>query len=474
MRKILIILLVFSVFFSACSANQEATSKENNNAKQTSKQNIKLVVKPYKTKYIQSNGITIDSLEKKISTSKGKATLYLLQIHGLKNKDIESKINKDIEESINNNIQNYVEGSNEKPDSFYTAPELNANNLVSISLYSDYSGFREGLLYRLSDGKRIFLKDLFTEGTDYVSFLNRKIIEKILLGYGDESEFLREPFSTIAPDQSFSISVSNLNIIFHKDQSGFAVDYVISIPLVEIDDYVDLLDKQKDPGKEIYENTRNIVKHNNIFVTETQEPVQEKNGNFNLRFPVISGMRNPVMEKRVDKFIRDSLNEVKESYPTASGERYVDIEMYSSFNCYDYLCIVWQGFSDPSQAGPWPLQLKAYTIDLKTGKLVNPKEMLNNYANNNEAFKAAFTKKILSDLRYYAGNMNIDNIEKHGTDSAYSFLVNNSTIYFLEYGSSDEPKIAVYFRENLISTTPISVEASFVTDLNTPPELFFK
>jgi hypothetical protein len=314
MRKnigVILILLLF-ILFSSCSTKQETIIKENHTVKQPQKQDIKLVVKPFKTKYLQPNGIAVNNIDTFIDTSRGKMKLTLVQIAGLKNKDIENKINSDIEEnignSVKNSIENSIENSYERRQTFHTFVELNTNNLISIYMLSNYSSYNEGFLYRLSDGKRLYLKDVLTEGTDYVPFLNQKIIEEILSGYDEEGDILREPFSTIAPNQAFIINESSLGIIFHKGEAGFARDYEIRIPLSEIDDYVDLLDKQENLDKSIYEKPYDTLKYNNIFISETRELAQTKNGDVSLGYPVISGMRNPDIEKSINKIIKTEEN----------------------------------------------------------------------------------------------------------------------------------------------------------------------
>lgn len=476
----IITILLFSILLSSCSTKNETITREMDTFKPSPKQEIKLVPKSNKIKYLQSNGIAINSIEKFIDTPKGEAKITLTQIDGLKNKDIENKINKDIEENMISCVKNPIETSTEKPfASSYV--ELNANNLISITIHTYFSGFREGLLYRLSDGKRLYLKDIFTEGTDYVSLLNRIIIEKILGGYDEESDILRVPFSTIAPNQAFTINETSIGILFREGEAGFALDYEIRILLSEIDDYVDLIDKQKDLDKSIYEKPYNTLKYNNIFFNESNERIQTKDGNVSLTYPIISGMENPDIENNINKTIGAKADEILDSYylkdlKTLSMyvEGDVTLNMHVSFNYYDYLCITWSRYLYPSESGLPDISLEAYTFDLKTGKLVDEKKLFNSYANNNEAFKAAFTEKILEDFKYFTGDKNIARKMIHGTDTAYDYLLKNSKIYFICYSLSDEPRIRVYLEENLISPNAFEAEAGLNTVLHTAPNLFFK
>jgi hypothetical protein len=481
MKNFLILITLLLFLFSACSNGKNETSKESSNIKPAQKQDIKLAAKPIKIKYLQSNGITVDSVQRKVDTSMGKSSLYLMQIRGLKDKNIENQINKDIEENVMRYVQDHDTAEIKELQGFYTTEELNVNNLFSIDISSDHTGSRRGLLYRLSDGKRLGLKDVFTEGTDYVSLLNRKIIENILQGYPEEDEILKEPFSTICPDQPFTINPYSLNIMFDRGEAGFAQDYVINIPLREIDDYVDLLDKQEDLDKNIYEKTYCITKYNNLLIGDTEELVQADKGKIYLNYPVISSMDDPDIQKKVNEIIKNTAYEIQKSYypqgseaESISYEGHKSMNMHVSFNCCDYIGLIWQDIKPSSKPDVYQLLQKTCTIDLKTGKLVDPKEMLDSYANSNMEFKRAFTQKILNVLRSTAENINIRNIEKLGIDEAYSFLVNNSTIYFTGYGFRDEPRIAVYYNENLISPLPAMGEAAFYTDLNTQPESFFK
>lgn len=481
MTKFLEVILaaLLILFIPACNSNKESHLEEV--IKETPapivKQKIKLAVKTNRAEYTLTNALEVlssESFEKEIDTSKGKVKCYFVQINGLRDKAIESKLNQYIIDDMTGTVKDYIDNNNINSEVFHTFSHLNANNLLSISvnMYWDPSGFINGFLYNITDGKKIYLKDLFTEGTDYVSLLNRKIIEKIISGYDEESEILSGPFTTISPEQAFVLDNNALNIIFHAGEAGFLRDYVIKIPLSEIDDYIDILDTQSF-DKNIFEKPNNVVKCNNIFINEAQEYVNTPNGRILLRYPLLTGIEDPSMEKKIDNIIKEEIDEILSSdyvmqmKSSTPRKDYGMINVYVTFNNYDYISITRNAYLDYPGQNDEDL-LKFYTIDLKTGSIIDPKDLIRSYADKNNDFKASLVKAIKANLKQQYWNIHTEELFK---TIDYSYIINNCIIYFQSNFNYTKPCMAVFFKNN---PSEMYVYLEFDKDLNVLPEKFFK
>lgn len=475
------LILVLLLLIPGCSTKQGVSSEEalGQSTVHPSNQEIKLVVKPTRAKYIFSNAIEFNSDEKLLTTSKGNIKYFNIEMHGLKNKELESKLNNRIKEDMERYMKDYYENAYKKPDCFFSSAELNSNNLISIRISPENSRFELGLLYRITDGERIYLKDLFTEGTDYVSLINRNIVEQIIGDYMDEEYILRESFSTITPDQAFILSESYLFILFKKGEAGFADDYQIPIPRSKLDDYMDIFEKQQNMDSGIFEKPQEVLKHNNIFIDQKTDVGKTSYGNLNFSYPVISGIRDPDLENKINNIIESKANEFvetiklnKQTAPT-SNEAIGSINMDVVFNSYDYICILTSGFIGHSSSEFNDL-FNSYAIDLKTGTLMDPKEMLISYANSNKGFKEAFTEAIKAELKERYNNSDAAMLTKIDKLIDFPFILKNGIIYFQGRYGSTQASIDVRFKENLISNFQEYTSASFYQDLNLSPEAFFK
>lgn len=489
LQTLLILLLLIAI--PGCNTKQETKTNEpitgalNESPKPAVKQEIRLIPKSSKAEYLHSNAIEFSNIQSSVDTPKGKANCSFLQVSGLKNKAVENRINKSITEDIKDSIISYIDNTNENRDYFSASSELNTNNLLSISITSYDFNFLGGLLYRITDGKRIYLKDIFTEGTDYVSLINRKIIEKIIGGYEDESDILREPFSTISPDQNFVLSNSSLIIIFHRGQAGFVYNHNINIPLAEIDDYINILDTQY-LDKDIFENPHDTVKNNNIFINNVRELVHTQNGGIYINYSAITGMDDKSLEDSINDFISSKIDEVLYSgyinrqKPSAQLKGNGDISMYVVFNSYGYLCISRSCYLDHPDFNSDDAYM-VYTLNLKNGALVDAKDMISKYAEENKDFKLAFTKAIKDNLKKQHAERNpgstVNNKFNERIDKTidYSFIMDNCLVFFQStYYYFPEPGIVVYFKKDLIGDTPETSVVSFYKDMNILPEAFFQ
>lgn len=365
MKRILVLIIIILLTISQLGCNKKQENnipKDNSTLPIESNNNIenpvdssaeipyvqekKLVRKANKTKYLLSNGIEILREEKVVSTSKGSLSILIPKISGLINKTLEEKINKSIESDLENEVKVYADERENEPTSLFAMIELNANNLLSISFQEDYSPPLYGFLYRLTDGKRLFLKDIFTEGTDYLSLINQKVVEG-MLRKGEEENFLSKPFSTIKQNQNFVLSEDALNIVFHQGEEGFLNRNSVSIPLSEIDDYVDVTDRYSGTERKTQERQSLIIRKNNIFITNKAEIIKKTNGNIWSYYPQISGIRDIAFEEVINNTIKDGISEVMNSKAldnlTKGPNQIMDyiafVQMVVSFNNYGILCI---------------------------------------------------------------------------------------------------------------------------------------
>lgn len=498
MQRIIVILIAVLFSFSLIGCNKEQkgdTGKDNitsntepskdvikPSSTNTVPQEIKLIKKPNKTKYLLSNGIEIQRNQKTITTKKGNLQVLLPKIYGLKNKAIEENINKSIEKDIESEVKNLADESAEITMELYPSVELNANNLVSISLRNLYSAPLYGFLYRLTDGKRLYLKDIFTAGTNYIPLINQKIVEGILMKEGEEEDNLSRPFSTIKQDQNFVLSEDALYIVFHAGEEGFIRRDSVSIPLSKIDDYIDVLDRYSGTERKTQERQDLIIRKNNIFLTNKSEVIKKAKGNVWIYYPEISGLRDPAFEELINKNIKNlafetANNKFMDGLVKVKDQRcdYVAlIQMQVCFNFYGVICIrrIVSGFDMLKNFEQFNT---VFNYDLIKKKAISPKEMIKNYFAKNKGMEDIFIKDIKSEVRYRYNN--ITNESKDFIDSSvdYSFVMDKSQIYFCKYYNDDEMRIIVHFNENTIKgiSSALDVELPFKDIIKGAPEDFF-
>lgn len=494
MKKYLktIAILLLLVNCAGCNVKHEVVTKAIEKIPgSTTMHQVKLNPKTERAEYLQMNALQISSNDETITNSNITSTCSISQINGLKSKDIQNKINDAIKRDVKDVIKSYSEKSDETIQFYGSFSEFNYNNLISISINSYDFNLIGGLVYNIADGNRIYLKDLFTEGTDYVSLLNRKIIEKILSGSEEESELLREPFSSISPDQNFALSFSNLKIIFHRGEAGFVRDYYIDIPIWEIDDYMDILDRQI-PDVSQFEKPYNAIRKNNIYANNISDVVNTSRGSLVINYIEIRGMKDKVIEDSINSLIKgkvdEALNYVKlqEEKSQDPLEMYRSIEINVTLNCYDYLSLtMYSNLGEPvnffNRDSEYPDMPAIYTFDLKSGKQVDFMDMLNDYSSKNPDFKLGFTEVVKNELRvqFSTEGLNPDSLseiyDRLDNTIDYSFIINNSMIYIQgPFNYPEEPWVYVSFKRGPISEFLRTASFRFYENLKIMPEDFFK
>ncbi|MDP4087857.1 MAG: hypothetical protein Q8930_01150 [Bacillota bacterium] len=446
-------------------------------------QDIKLVKKKEKTKYLISNGIEFLRPERVINTSKGNIRFPLVQISGLSDKDLEKKLNSTIESDLVNSIKDYaIEADSDTPMELYCNVGLNANNLLSISIVNLYSPPLDAFLYRLTDGKKLALKDIFTPGSDFTPLVNRAVTE-VIAGTGSEENLLREPFSSIRKDQSFFLTETELYIIFHKGECGFSERNSIALPLSSIDDYVDVSDRYTDVNSSKYEKTNLIVKKNNIFTTQKGNIVKRSNGEIWTYYPEMSGLNNSELQQAINTRLKDAVDEVLKSKVLDSlkkktgdpGNCIAAIQLDPVFNSYGflYICRTVYSFADQKNL---PGYTTVYAFDLNKGAEVNPQSLLLNYLKKDINLEGLFMDKLSVEMKQTCSNLygfNLDDQINSLLDM--SFVKNKGFLFFRQYGSVEEAYICVLFKENSFKgvSSPIECQIPFRDIVSIPPEDFF-
>jgi hypothetical protein len=443
---------------------------------------IKLVKKPNKTKYLLSNGIEIQRNEKTITTKKGNLPILIPKIYGLKDKAIEENLNKSIEKDIEKEVNNLADERAEIPMALFPNIELNANNLLSISLRDLYSAPLYGFLYRLTDGKRLYVKDIFTEGTDYISFINQKVVEGILMKEGEEEDNLSKPFSTINQDQNFVLSEDALYIVFHAGEEGFLRRDSVRIPLSKIDDYIDVLDRYSGTERKTQEKQDLIIRKNNIFFTNKSEITKKANGNVWIYYPEILGLRDQAFEELINKNIKNlafqtANNKFMDGLVKVNDQRcdYVAlIQMQVCFNYYGVLCIR-RDVSGFDMSKDFQQFNTVYSYDLIKKKAINPKDMIKNYLAKNKAMEDIFIKDIKNEVSYRYNNITKESKDFIDSSVDYSFIMDKAQIYFCKYYNDDEMRILVHFNENTLKgiSSAVDLELPFKDIIKGAPEDFF-
>jgi Deacetylase PdaC/Protein of unknown function (DUF3298) len=196
---------------------------------------ITLIVANFNTTCPQAMLINIDSkyveavkiVDKTIDeiTDYLKIHVKIPQISGLKNKGREESLNKEILDFTNSFLDENREASEENKPGFPYESRVDykvTNKEKILSLYIDYyqySGGAHGITTRktynidINTGEDVELKDLFKEGFDYKSYINKEIQDQINLNR--EMYFPgKEGFTGIKDNQAFYIENGLLVIHF--------------------------------------------------------------------------------------------------------------------------------------------------------------------------------------------------------------------------------------------------------------------
>jgi len=239
----ILVFILFSLVVSSCQNNDPIIEKEPING-------------PILIPYLIQNPIEVTDVK---YLKNGFATNFsYLEMKGLVNTGIESKINQKIKDTfiglmegdqlppyrgIKSRITDQATLENEQIYMYVTA---NFNNILSITIHywstyktpflrEEYAYFSEtiGLNFDLRTGNEITLKELFTDNIDYLPVLNDEVKQWLDRMYAtDESEnaYLGEPIRLIQPftglneAQDFYLSDSGITLIFDYDNPEFETE----------------------------------------------------------------------------------------------------------------------------------------------------------------------------------------------------------------------------------------------------------
>ncbi|TYQ15558.1 UNVERIFIED_CONTAM: hypothetical protein Cloal_2025 [Acetivibrio alkalicellulosi] len=505
----IIIILTFLFFSSACERNDGNNPIEHyNNAVEI--EESRFYEKEDKAMFLVSNGIMIKDLEKNVYINDIQAKLSFPQIEGLKDSALQEELNNSIIEDI---VKELAE--NDLYNAYYNIT-LNSNNLLCFNIYNhNNTEFSvrtiAGFLYRLTDGKRLSLVDIFTKGTDYINLINDYVPISILSSGLDEEEIFKRPFLSIKADQNFSISDSNLQIIFRPEEGVFLKYFSANIPLVEIDDYVEVMDLYQKNEESIYIYDDMMVHKNNIFLTQRintyKRTLFNKELNVNVRYYEIGGLRDEQFQTKLNETIISIIEEmVKSNYldnleiheiiPEIYEEDYrnsiysslkfanrhnLNIDFYTLFNNYGILSFNSSyGIIDNSFHITNEDFNKLISFDLIGKKSVNLNEIIKYNAKRYEGFKEELVNICLEKLEETKGFIEdksqtsidyINNINKLIDQLDFDYIIENSSVSFYCWG---EPiyniGIGFIFNDNFKYPIHISVSLSDFSKITLRPE----
>ncbi len=201
---------------------------------------------------VKENPISIKTVRDTAEDDYIKITLQYPQLEGLENKDVQDQLNdvfkQAAQDSRNAGLKNAEEmkkffeagytGSPNKCETYFNyLVKYNQKGLLSIVLMDyQYTGGAHGLTiqssatFDLATGKEYQLKDIFTEGTDYVKLVSREI-KKAMEEQGIADSLLN-PFEAISPEQDYYLTNDALVVYF---QAYEYLPYAYGIPEFAID-----------------------------------------------------------------------------------------------------------------------------------------------------------------------------------------------------------------------------------------------
>ena len=119
---------------------------------------------------------------------------------------------------------------------------------------------------------------------------------------------------------------------------------------------------------------------------------------------------------------------------------------------------------------------KVYSFDLKTSKIIDAKEILNNYSSKDKNFKEGLTNLAKQNLIKIYGSSNSQVANKINSSLNYNLINDKAIIYFRKYMPDDPTSIVIHLNKDSIKgiTDPMECEVSIKDIVKIPPEDFFK
>jgi hypothetical protein len=429
-----------------------------------------LVKKTEKAKYLITNGLKIDQQPDIIDAGSGDVSINLPSIKWLKDKKLERKINNNIKFDVKNELKDYEAEMGQRIDYAYCVVDLNVNNLLSVNINIGYNKPIAGILYNLTNGKRLDLGDIFTRGTDYIALINREITLSMLGGSAPDENLLSKPFTTIKPDQTYALTESTLYIIFHAGESGFENRNAIGIPISKIDDFVDIIDreagKQFTKGGENFSDSGLIFKRNNIFDTLKGVVFKRNNGNIAAFFPVISGIKDSNFENTINAFIMKKVKEIVnlKQWDSIKSPDQIDnhlgtVYITDIFNAYGILSLS-LNVDDVVDYKDFQDIYPIYSFDLVNNKSIEIKDIINDYKMKNKGFEKVFVEQVKESIKKQITYINRTLVDKFCSALDYQYIMKNASINFEVFGDPISLQIAIKFQKIKMDGIPDSLYCS--------------
>ncbi len=194
--------------------------------------------------YQLASGISISPVKYKPNKY---VAVYYPQIQGMKNNEVQTEINQKLMEIFTKSRSALKEEDRLSVEDNFTAELLGNLLMVQRTGYDYFFGSAHGMPIRdyypidINTGKFYELKDLFKEGSDYVSKLNEIIKADIEKESKDDSAmYFPDGFQGIAKDQHFQITPDALVIYFYPyDIAPYAAGFPeFSIPYDQLNDII--------------------------------------------------------------------------------------------------------------------------------------------------------------------------------------------------------------------------------------------
>lgn len=183
-----------------------------------------------KLQEVKENPVIIETKKEASETKTFKLALQYPEIKGLNDADVQKKLNS-LFENLATNAKNKGQETekvlskeashNVKAETYFNYQvKYNSNNILSI-VFLDYqytggahgSTLQTSYTFDLATGTEYELKDLFKEGSDYVSVINSEV-KKGFVEMGMTE--LLSPFNSIKNDQSFYLSNNAVVVYFQE------------------------------------------------------------------------------------------------------------------------------------------------------------------------------------------------------------------------------------------------------------------
>lgn len=347
------------------------------------------------------------------------------QIEGLLDTKVQDKINKEIKSEVLKTTKYVAQNKNIKVNSVYCYQNGNYNNVLGITasidyqINNEYKYYTKTFNYNLKDGSTLYLKDVFTKGTDYAYLLNREITEYLIRENMDEE--MISPFSGINDSTQFTVGDNYINLIFNEDEnSSFNENRFITLSFDDLEnvDYIYYRYEQSD--KPLYANQSKIHFVSDSIKVVNKEKNLEKNGcKIYARYFQYENMKNEDLQQRINAIIINKVNEFIDNIPATeeNKDKYFEISVRNAACFMDKVSI-----SIDSYGTDKDYQTILSTYDVNTGKLLT----LSDFMQNNNIYK----ERLINEVKNFAKSR----IKDDSKITSFEALANQSTFMITQYG----------------------------------------